>query len=362
MKNFLLSAIAIATGIVASAQSPTTTTASTDCTVFRNFNNSDEGFSSPSIYSGGDDVAFFWNAGAGAEIESSGLIARSASLISPIYFITAPGQVTTGFSYSAPVGTEYRIRIISGVIGGPVEVLANTANGPVYTALPGTSGSICMSLSDADLTIGRAVRFELTFRMNQPGNVIFDDLALSVAAGPLPVTFEGFVARRNADGTVKLLWNVGEEVNVKGYYVESSTDGFSFTNMGYVTATGSPIYSMDYPGRPVQTMFFRVRNYDYDGRSKYTPVIKVYVKDGEGLQVQAYPVPARDQVTIQHEKASANSMISLLSPDGRVAKHVRVVLNTLQTQININDLGTGVYIIRYDNGDGLVQTGKLIKD
>ncbi len=362
MKTFLLSAMMIASGFVATAQSPTIVSPSSDCSVFRNFNNSDEGFSSPSIYSSGDDVAFFWNAAAGAEIESSGLHARTASLISPIFFITAPGQVTVGFKYAVPNNTDYRIRIISGVIGGATEILANTANGPVYTPLPDNSGNICLSLSDADLTVGSAVRFEFTFKMQQQGNILFDDLALTVAGGPLPVTFEGFVARRNSDGTLKLLWNVGEEINVKGYYVESSTDGRSFTNVGYVNATGSPIYSLDYPGRPVQTMFFRVRNLDFNGSSKYTPIIRVYMKDETGMQVQAYPVPARDQVTIQHEKASANSMISLLSPDGRVAKHVRVVLNTLQTQININELGKGVYIIRYDNGDGNVQTGKLIKD
>ena len=81
MKRFLLIAIMITLGIAAIAQYPTIVTTATNCVVFRNFNTSDEGFSSPSIYSGNDDVSFFWNAGAGAEIESSGLTARSGSQI-----------------------------------------------------------------------------------------------------------------------------------------------------------------------------------------------------------------------------------------------------------------------------------------
>jgi len=362
MKKFLLSAIMIASGIIAFAQYPTIVTTATNCSVFRNFNTSDEGFSSPSIYSDANDVSFFWNAGAGAEIESSGLSARTGSLISPVYVQSEEGRATVGFSYSAPAGTEYRIRVISGSTSPPLEILATTANGPVYTALPSTSGTICLLLTDADLNLGRQVRFEFTFRAILPGNVIFDNLSLGVAGGPLPVVFEGFVARKDDNGLVKLLWNVGEEVNVKGYYVESSTNGVDFTTAGYVTATGSKIYTLDYPGKQIQTMFFRVKNIDFDGRSKYTQIIKVYTREQTNAQIQIYPVPATDQVTIQHNKSPEHTFITLLSPDGKVLKQVVASLNTLQTQVNISNLAKGIYIVRYDDGSGEVQSVKLVKN
>jgi len=362
MKKFLLSAIMIASGIVAIAQFPTIVTTATNCPVFRNFNTSDEGFSSPSIYSSAEDVSFFWNAGAGAEIENSGLAVRNGSLISPTYIQAEAGVVTVGFSYSAPVGTEFRIRVISGATSPPLEILATTANGPVYTAFAGTSGNICLLLTDGDLTIGRAIRFEFTFRNNQPGIVLFDNLALSVAGGPLPVTFEGFVARKNTDATITLLWDVGTEVNVQGYYVESSTNGADFTNAGYVTASGKDIYSFNYQGKMVQTMFFRVKNVDFDGRSKYTPIIKIYANSQPDAQVQIYPVPATDQVTIQHKKAPENSLISLVSPDGKVMQQKVVIPNTMQTQLNISTLTRGIYIVKYDDGNGNVQSAKLIKN
>ncbi len=362
MKKFLLFAIMIVLGIAAVAQSPTIVTTATNCTVFRNFNTSDEGFSSPSIYSSAEDVSFFWNAGAGAEIESSGLNSRSGSLISPTYFLNTEGQVTVGFSYSAPNNTEFRIRVITSASSPPLEVLATTANGPVYTALPANSGNLCLLLTDADLTIGRAVRFEFTFRSIHFGNILFDNLALSVAGGPLPVTFEGFVARKNTDGTIKLLWDVGTEINVKGYYVESSTNGVEFESSGYVTASGKDIYNFDYMGKPVQTMFFRIKSVDYDGRNKYTPIIKVYAKEQANAQIQIYPVPATDQVTIQHSKSLEKSMITLISPDGKIVQQVVAVANTLQTQLNINTLNSGLYIVRYDDGHGNVQIAKLVKN
>ncbi len=359
MKKFLLATLMIATGIASIAQSPTIVTTATNCPVFRNFNNSDEGFSSPSIYSSSEDVSFFWNPG--AEIESSGLTVRNGSLISPSYILTVEGQITVGFRYSAPANSEFRIRIITGASSPPLEVLATTANGPVFTALPGTSGNICLLLTDADLTIGRAVRFEFTFRANQLGNVLFDDLSLPVSAGPLPVIFEGFVARKNTDGTIKLLWDVATEMNVKGYYVESSTNGVDFTNEGYVTASGKDIYGFDHTSKQVQTLFFRVKNIDFDGRSSYTPIIKVYAKDQANAPIQIYPVPAADQVTIQHSKSSEKSVITLLSPDGRILQQKVVIPNTLQTQLHISTLNSGLYIVRYDDGHGDVQIGKIMK-
>lgn len=362
MKKFLLSVACIASAIAALAQNPTTVTTVTNCSVFRNFNTSDEGFSSPSIYSDANDVSFFWNPIAGAEIESSGIRNRSASLISPTYIQTIPGNITVGFRYVAPPNTQYRIRIISGVGSAPLEVLANTANGPNYTPLPGTAGNICLLLTDADLVVGGQIRIEFTFRATRNGNILFDDLALSVAGGPLPVTFNGFVARKNADGTIRLLWDVGTEVNVKGYEVESSTNGVDFTDAGYVAASGSRVYGFDYPGKLVQTMFFRVRNIDFDGRSKYTPIIKVYAREQTGAGIQLYPVPAHDQVTVQHDKSSERSFISLYSMEGKLLQRIIAMPNTLQTQLNLQTLTPGIYIVSYDDGYSSVQNARLVKN
>jgi hypothetical protein len=362
MKKFLLSTAILCVAIAATAQYPTIVTNSSNCTVFRNFNNSDEGFSSPSIYSNADDVSFFWNSSEGAEIESSGLAARNGSLISPVYIQSEPGVVTLGFRYVAPAGTQYRIRIISAMSTPPLEILATTANGPVYTSLPGTAGNVCLLISDQDLVAGQPIRFEFTFRAVAPGNVLFDNLALSVSGGPLPVTFEGFVARENSDGTTKLLWNVGEEVNVKGYYVESSTDGISFTNAGFVTAEGKKIYSLDYTQKLVQTTYFRVKNIDFDGRSKYSSIIKMYAKTTGLSQIQAYPVPANELVTIQHNKAAAGTLMTLFTPDGKVLQQVKAMPNTFQTQLHIEKLGAGVYFVKYEDEKGGVQTIKVIKN
>ena len=365
MKKFLLSAFTCACSIAATAQSPTITTNIQGCTVFKNFNANNEGFSSPSIYSDANDAAFIWNVGAGAEIENSGLNGRTNSLISPPYTLNETGQTTIGFRYQAPAGTEYRIRVISAVASPPLEVLANTANGPVYTALPSTEGNICVRLTDQDLIAGRAIRFEFTFRVKTgTANkiVLFDDLSAAVALGPLPVTFEGFVARKLNDGATDLLWNVSREVNVKGYYVETSTNGVNFQDAAYVTASGKSIYKYNYADKISGTVYFRIRNIDFDGKSKYSIIIKINGKETILSSLQVYPQPAFEQVTIQHNKATEKAMLTLYSAEGKIIMQKLAMPNTLQTQLNIGSINSGLYMVRYDDGSGKVQSKSLIKN
>jgi hypothetical protein len=365
MKKFLLSAFVCLTFISASAQSPTTSTNVTGCSVFRNFNTSNEGFSSPSIYSDANDVSYFWNSTLGAEIENSGLNGRTGSLISPVYTLAETGQTTIGFKYEAPAGTEYRIRIITAASNPPLEILATTANGSIFTALPNTSGNLCVRLTDQDLVAGQQIRFEFTFRVmkgHSDERVLFDDLSIAVAGGALPVTFEGFVARRMDDGTTKLLWNVGHEVNVKGYYVETSSNGINFKNIGYVNATGKTVYSLNYLDKISGTMYFRIKNVDFDGKAKYSAIIKLYNKETVLDNLQVYPQPAFEQVTVQHNKATEKAVFTLYRADGKIILQKMAMPSTQQTQLNISNLNSGLYMLRYDDGTGKVQTKSLIKN
>ncbi len=109
-------------------------------------------------------------------------------------------------------------------------------------------------------------------------------------------------------------------------------------------------------------MFFRVKSVDFDGKFKYTPVIKVYAKEQANAPIQIYPVPATEQVTIQHSKSPEKATITLISPDGKILQQKVAVTNTLQTQLNISTLGSGLYIVRYDDGVGNIQIGKIIKN
>ena len=76
--------------------------------------------------------------------------------------------------------------------------MATTANGPIYTLLPSTAGSVCVRIQDLDLNANEAYRFEVTFRYTGTPTAtfepfLFDDISLTVVGGPLPVDFQGFI-------------------------------------------------------------------------------------------------------------------------------------------------------------------------
>ncbi len=214
-------------------------------------------------------------------------------------------------------------------------------------------------MTDADLALGIPIRYEFSFRSSTAGNITFDNFTLAAANAPLPVTFFGFVAKENADGSIKLLWNVGEEVNVKNYTVEKSTDGSSFYAIGTVQAGGKSTYSFNDDQSVKGNVYYRIKNNDLDGQSKYSGIIKI--SGARNTNLQLYPQPATSQAFLQHEKAPAKAVISILTLDGRVVKQIKAAPNTFQTQLNVSELSAGLYFVKYDDNSGQVQTLKLIK-
>ncbi|MEQ1799160.1 MAG: T9SS type A sorting domain-containing protein, partial [Lacibacter sp.] len=136
----------------------------------------------------------------------------------------------------------------------------------------------------------------------------------------------------------------------------------SFKNAGYVTATGKNIYGLDFPEKQVQTMYYRVKNVDFDGKSKYSTIIRVYTKEQTNGKIQLYPLPAMDMVTVQHNRSNENAIITVFSQEGKLLQQVRPATNTLQTQLSIGSLSKGVYIVRFNDGQGNIQSIKLLKN
>lgn len=366
----LYSVKAVATALIllvstfAFAQSPSTVAPSNQCNVVEDFNSDHGNFRSQSIYTESDYTQFNWEASNGYWADRSGVMGRNGSLISPVYLNNQPsGGVVVGFRYEACAGTEYRIRVINVActcIGGN-DIIATTANGPVWTALPSTSGRICIRINDADIFQGQNLRFEISYR-NAGSNCdfIFDDFSLGEeAAAPLPVTFMGIVAKKESDNLVNVLWDVADEIDVKGYEVERSTNGVNFTSVGFVSAHGKPAYSFSDAQPVAGTVFYRVKNVDLDGKFKYSNVVRVSGK--RTLNVKMFPMPATSEVTLQHDRTGNNASLSITTMDGRMIKKMTIAAGSYQTKVALSSMAPGMYLVRLDDGNGAVETVKLVK-
>jgi len=357
------------------AQNPTTVTQGNACTVVQDFNTTTGGFTTPSIYRD-DSYSFDWTGPAtnGEFVSSSAptVAPYEASIISPVYPNTAlDATIDIGFSFTAPAGTLYRIRVIRPNIAlGTADILALTSEGPPVnsdgtpnlTALPGTSGTICLHLLDEDVHPGQNLRYEFVFYVpSLAAPVTFDNFALNAnAPAPLPVTFLGIVANREKN-IVNLKWDVASEENVREYQVEKSIDGSTFNKAGSVTAQNKPIYKYADLSANGGTLYYRLKSVDIDGRYKYSPIIKLVNNDSYSNLLRAYPSPARTQVTLQHKKLNANAKLAVCTMDGRVVKVLTPANGASNTVIDISSLTPGMYVLRLENANGKIETTSFVK-
>ena len=126
-------------------------------------------------------------------------------------------------------------------------------------------------------------RFALVFKSNVGGSVI-------------PVTITSVrAARRNQDISVD--WNVENEINIRHYTVERSSDGRNFNDLGQVQASGRLISAYTWLDQQPFSgdNFYRIRYTNADGSIGYSRIVKV---DGgkQGRAIVVYPNPVTDGI------------------------------------------------------------------
>jgi hypothetical protein len=188
------------------------------------------------------------------------------------------------------------------------------------------------------------------------GQFFIDDLVVTGAA-PLPVNFSS-VSATQKENSVTVDWSVASQINVKAYSLEKSTDGNLYTEVAQIFAVnGSSNYSAN-DAKPAATNYYRIKAIDNDGSSKYSKTISVSTKL-KGI-LQAYPNPTITSLTVSYPKALDNSVVQIISADGRRMAIYKVGTGTTNTVIDVSKLTTGNYVLQYNN-DGKTMTTNFVK-
>lgn len=291
-------------------------------------------------------------------------------IITPTYQSLA-SQTTVGYGFEltgAVVASNVNVYLQFFDADNNITTVAVNSFAPVYTGTGSNSiSTICYSFAIANyvgFTPGERYRFifEITASSTSNNNqcMVFDNFRTTGtnALAPLPVSFIAFSARK-AGTDVQVIWNVAGEKEVLRYEVERSNDGRNFVKIGEVAATGASGYAFTDPQPVTGVSFYRVRNVDLDGKYQYSKVIRI--NTSRVIGIRAFPQPARTEVTIEHGALKSKGWISLSSASGQVVKRVDVPADETQTLIDISQLKAGIYLLRFDNGLGQVETLKLVK-
>lgn len=160
-------------------------------------------------------------------------------------------------------------------------------------------------------------------------------------AGPLPVTLLGFAAARHNNGSL-LNWTVAQELNVRAYIVEWSTDGYNYSSIGSVTADNSRNYTFLHATAAKGKNYYRLRIVDNDGRYRLSGTCTTSISGNAKISV--YPNPAGSFLTMDISGEQAGAAFRIVNAVGTVVKSGTLPQAGIN-RIPVAGIAAGIYIV-----------------
>lgn len=272
-----------------------------------------------------------------------------------------------GFTFESPTsgnspasaGTE-TVNAQGGCPGITVDIAGNTA-----LTGPGGTGARANNFEDAGtavgtsgngITVGRFPDGSATFRYFEGADISPGSVNV------LPVELANFAATTKAE-QVEISWTTIMELNNSHFEVQHSTDNRTFTALDKVQGAGNSDAKLDYsythstPANGIN--YYRLQQFDFDGQNEYSQVVSV--RFGKEAGISVYPNPVQGVVNIAlSEEFNTNATAEIISQNGNTVSTQIFTTKSFSQSINVNDLPTGVYVLRVVNGND-VYTERFVK-
>jgi len=223
---------------------------------------------------------------------------------------------------------------------------------------PGSGSDIDYSLLFRTATSGTWTNQNIIPTLNGD-QVVFSNVTLSdgfytlgssaTVNSPLPVTLIDFSASKLLNSTL-VQWSTESEVNSDYFLLERSDNAIDYRLIEKLTAAGNStdnhFYSVvDSKIAPYITYYYRLRQFDYDGKSEiFGPIAINGSSKLNGIKV--YPNPAKETVYI--DGLSSQTMVKLYRTKGELLFE-KNNLSGERMQINIQQYEKGVYFLHLTN-------------
>jgi hypothetical protein len=243
---------------------------------------------------------------------------------------------------SLAVGTA-TVRGLTGTVSGTSVTLFTTSSTNLFTITDASGHNNTMT--GTVTTIATAAT-----------NTQFRGVALTPTVTALPVSLTSLTASLyGASGEVK--WVSTNEINLKGFALEKSSDGISFSEISFINARNTAAantYTFTDKNLNTGTNYYRVKSLNNDGSFRYSYVVTISNK--AILKLSVFPNPAINSLTVSHGKAGETAVVQVLTLDGKLVKSLRVKPGAVQTAMAVDDLNKGTYIMMFRNNDDKFST------
>ncbi len=201
-----------------------------------------------------------------------------------------------------------------------------------------------------------------TFAFRQDDGFMIDDVKLVRSTAQLvalPVEFISFTGTLTPERKVALKWEAVVDEKHSYFEVEHSSDGQNFIALAKINHPFS--YTDQSPEEG--TNYYRIKQYDFDGKFSYSKTISVYLPPTT-FGINIYPNPVNDKINIKIKSPSPERLTIQLTDLGGKLVLVKneVVSNGNTVKVDISHLPDQVYILKLINKSAIVlATEKVVK-
>lgn len=279
------------------------------------------------------------------------------------YTITFTGS-TTGRSFSA----NAYFNCTGGTGGQPYKsmgtftanasgTMTTSNNSRQYSAIGPAfnygSNPSCTTVTVADINC-------TSVQLSYWGNGISNGSIVCSFAAPLPIELSSFTATPENDA-VRLNWTTVSETNNKAFVIERSMDAAEWSEAFTLAGAGNSNEVKKYSGldeKPLSGIsYYRLKQIDFNGDYKYSPVIVIDRSQSTAPDFIAFPNPASETVTIAgKEEASSIELINQLGQK----MEVTVFKNENASRLDVSSIPSGLYTIIVRGVNGAASTRQVL--
>jgi hypothetical protein len=176
----------------------------------------------------------------------------------------------------------------------------------------------------------------------------------------LPVSLKLFTAVK-VDRAVRLSWTTASEENNLGFEVQRSSDGVTYTTIGFVKGSGTSAQENSYTFTDITPStgrnYYRLKQVDITNLAVFSSIRRIDMD--QLLQgIQLFPNPSRDMITITNIKAG--DRLSIFNLQGNLIH--RKTASSGQESISVGKLASGVYVLQVtdaQNNKRVIRFNKL---
>lgn len=187
---------------------------------------------------------------------------------------------------------------------------------------------------------------------------ISEEMLATTLCIALPIELLNFEAYYSQN-QVQLNWQTASELNNDFFTIERSINGSNWGKLVTVDGAGNSSFLLNYStidNNPYSGIsYYRLKQTDFNGQFKYSQIRSVNIKSLKDFQIEIYPNPTSNQITIMGNETELES-ISIYDIRGRDITNLTKKIMDAGTKlvIDLSELNAGTYYIKTKNTNNKV--------